>query len=347
MPQTPETFAVAPLAVRPQTASRWLHGLGTKPLHRYAWRLASVSGELALAAVGDRFAGQAPAVLEVAAGRAAMPGRALALYVHWSPNGAISAMVRRQVALWRAQGFGVVFISNAAPPAADWDAIAEDSVLRVRRRNLGHDFGAWRDALALAVPRFGQPEELLLANDSVLGPFRPLGPLVAGWRAAGQGLFGMTESLAGGPHLQSYLLLARGVRAVAAVAAHLAAQHNSRSKWRVVQRGEIGLSRRLVGLDLPVGALFDYPTLCRHTDTAWRATLGPRFAQPAALLRYPLNPTHHLWRPLVEAMGFPYLKRELLRQLPGARTPGAEWRRFVPAAEAGLIDAHMEMMERR
>jgi lipopolysaccharide biosynthesis protein len=111
---------------------------------------------------------------------------------------------------WCADKSGCVFITNANPPAEDWNAIAENTVLRIRRANVGRDFGAWRDAAAIALQRFGTPQELLLTNDSVLGPFLPLAPLVDAWRAGGDGFLGLTESLGGGAHLQSYVAWSRG-----------------------------------------------------------------------------------------------------------------------------------------
>jgi lipopolysaccharide biosynthesis protein len=71
-------------------------------------------------------------------------------------------------------GFACVFITNANPPTEDWNAIAENAVLRIRRANVGRDFGAWRHAAAIALQRCGIPHELLLTNDSILGPFLPL-----------------------------------------------------------------------------------------------------------------------------------------------------------------------------
>lgn len=328
---------------RPGTP-RLLHGLGTNSVPRYLRRVVQVGAEIGLAALSDRIRPLRPAPTEVMPGRARPEGEAFALYMHWSPDGRISALVRRQVALWRGFGFGVVFLTNANPPPADWDAIGADAVLRVRRGNVGRDFAAWRDGLALLEERFGLPGELLLANDSVLGPIRPLAPLVAAWRAAGEGLFGMTESLAGGPHLQSYALLARGAGPVGSLAAHLCGVPESRSKWRLVQRGEIALSRRMIADGHLVGALFDYPSLCRFADAEARAGLGPRFARADALWRFPLNPTHHLWRPLIEGMGFPYLKRELLRRLAEPLSPRATWREVVDSADAALIEDHLRTM---
>lgn len=325
---------------------RALHGLAARSPLTFARRAAEVGWEFASAAVLDRLAPLAPEIQRVEPGRAPAAGASLALYLHWSPDGRVSAMVREQLALWRAQGFAVVFVTNSAPPPEDWDAVGADCALRLQRANVGRDFGAWRDAAAIAMQRLGTPGELLLANDSVLGPFLPLDPLVAAWRAGGEGIFGMTESWGGGPHLQSYALLARGAAPVALLARHLAEFQDSRSKWRVVQQGEIGLAARARAAGLRMAALFGYARLIAEVDEATRGTLGPRFADAAALQRYPLNPCHHLWRVLVERMGFPWLKTELVRRNPG-RLPGVErWEELVPGREAALIRDHLALMGR-
>lgn len=322
---------------------RALHGLAVHSPWRYLRRAAQVGFELAGAGLLDRLAPTHGGVTEVSEGRCASRGTSIALYLHWSASGRISAMVRRQVAIWHDCGFDVVFISNADPPPEDWDAIGEHTVLRVRRRNTGRDFGAWRDGAALALQRVPRPSELLLVNDSVLGPFRPLGPFVGAWRAGGEGLFGMTESLGGGAHLQSYALLARGARPVATMLDHLARLRDSRSKWRMVQQGEIGLTRRMLREGHRCAAIFGYNAACAAVDDTSRALLGPRFAA-AQPWRYPLNPTHHLWRVLIQRLGFPYVKTELVRRNPGGLPGVAAWADLVPAAEAAIIRDHLAVI---
>ncbi|MCU0943925.1 MAG: rhamnan synthesis F family protein [Rubritepida sp.] len=337
-------YALSELAA-PGGLPRALHGLAARSPLTFARRAAEVAWEAGAAAILDRVAPLPAGVTRVEDGRGPRHAGSLALYLHWSPDGRISGMVRRQVALWAAEGFTVAFVSNAAPPPEDWAAIGAQAALCLARRNTGRDFGAWRDAAVEAVARFGEPRELLLANDSVLGPFRPLGPLVAAWRAGGEGLFGATESLGGGPHLQSYALLARGPQAVGTLRAHLAAYRDSRSKWRVVQQGELGLAARMRAAGVRQAALFGYARLAAAVDDATRASLGPRFADPAALGRYPLNPCHHLWRVLVERMGFPWLKTELVRRNPG-KLPGVEdWPGLMDPADAALIRAHLALMD--
>jgi lipopolysaccharide biosynthesis protein len=284
-----------------------------------------------------------PKTFEVSPGHA-HPTRSMALYPHWSPDGRISSMVRRQVRLWREAGFACVFITNANPPTEDWNAIGENTVLRIRRANVGRDFGAWRDAAAIALQRFGIPQELLLTNDSILGPFLPLAPLVDAWRAGGDGFFGLTESLGGGVHLQSYALLGRGEKAVGEMLSHLAALKDTRSKWQLVQRGEIGLTQRMLRAGVPCWALFGQERLAALADAPTRARIAPRYSSPEAFARVPFNPCHHLWRELVEGMGYPYLKTELIRRNPG-RLPGVEnWREVVPAAELPIVEEHLAMM---
>ena len=321
----------------------WARSLATRSPSRFLRRAAEVLWETGSAALLDRLVPEHPEIFEASDGRAPST-HSIALYLHWSPDGRISGMVRRQVRLWREAGFACVFITNATPPAADWDAIAEDSVLRIRRANVGRDFGAWRDAAAIALQRFGTPQELLLTNDSVLGPFLPLSPLVDAWRAGVDGFFGFTESLGGGAHLQSYASLGRGEKAVGEMLDHLAAIKNTRSKWQLVQRGEIGLTQRMLRAGVPCWALFGQERLAALANAETRARIAPRYSSVEAFARVPFNPCHHLWRELVEGMGYPYLKTELIRRNPG-KLPGVEnWRQVVPADELPIIEEHLAMM---
>jgi hypothetical protein len=220
-------------------------------------------------------------------------------------------------------------------------------VLYLRRSNIGLDFGAWRDGMAAALADGAAPQDLLLANDSVAGPLAPLGPLVELWRAGGAGFFGMTESLAGGVHLQSYLLLARGRAAIADMAAHLAAFADVRNKWRVVQSGEIALTRRMLRAGHRCAALFGYARLCALARPSDFAALGARFGGEDSLCAYPLNPTHHFWRLLLERAEFPFLKTDLIARNAG-RLPGVErWRDLLGEADVALIDEHLALREAR
>ncbi len=337
-------YRVVPVVPRGPSLSRLWHGLGTRSGPRHLLRLAKVASEVSAAALLDTVLPLPTCAASVEWGRARHLRPSVALFLHWSPTGRVSSMVRNQCALWARQGFSIVFITNSAVPVADWDAVGEHAVLLIRRPNRGLDFGAWRDAWPIVKERLGVPRELLLANDSVLGPIRPIEPIVDAWRGAGDGLFGMTESVAPRPHLQSYLLLARGERAVASVGAHLGRFRDSRSKWRIVQTGEVALTPQALADGNVCGCLFDYATIRSMIDPATRMALGPRFSAAAPDRHFPLNPTIHLWRPLVEQMGFPYLKREVLRRMPDPLSRKAAWRDLVSGSDALLIEDHYRIM---
>lgn len=341
------TYSLTNLSTGPAGVARTIGSAAARSPARFVRRAGQVGWDLVVSGLLDAIWPLKGRILREAPGRASPAGGALGIYLHWSPTGIVSKMVLRQLALWHAAGFDMVFISNAKVPKLDWDAVASHVLLRLQRENTGLDFGGWRDGAALAVSRLGVPDELLLVNDSVLGPFHSLKPLVAAWRRGGAGLFGMTESWIGGPHLQSYAMLARGA-AVHEMLAHLADFRDRRSKWAVVRQGEIGLSGRMVQAGVPSAALFGYERLCALADQATRRSLGPRFENPQAMLRHPLNPTHHLWKVAVERMGFPYFKRELVMRNPG-RLPGVEdWPLLVPHAEdVALIRDHLAVMQGR
>jgi hypothetical protein len=286
----------------------------------------------------------------------------IALYVHYSASGRISEMVRFQLEGLRQLGFSLVFVSMADPiPDEDWQAVRALAALVVQRPNFGLDFGAWRDLLPEIHLRWPVVDELLLANDSILGPIYPLGPAIETMRAAGPGLFGLTESLQGSPHLQSYMLLARGVPAVEDLMYFVRTLYVSSSKWILVRMGEIRLSRWMRRRRHRVAALFGYkrvvqaavadPEEVRRLKLVYRK-LGnldqlSNADAIAALHRWPLNPTHHLWRVLATRFNCPFLKTELIVRNPAGLPGVSDWETVVPAdspCSIPLIHAHLSTL---
>lgn len=283
----------------------------------------------------------------------------IALYVHYSATGQISEMVRCQVKLLAQFGFSIVFISMSdVIPRDDWQAIRQLAALVVQRPNFGLDWGAWRDLIPEVQRRWSTPTELLLVNDSVLGPIHPLAPAIDSMRAGGPGLFGLTESLQGGAHLQSYMLLIRGKAAVEDVMLFLRTLRISSSKWIMVRMSEVRLSRWMRRRGHRVAAVFGYERLVRATiaDPDERRKLIALYWKPqnlapisteaviAALHFWPQNPTHHLWRVLVTKFHFPFVKTELIRRNPTAVSGVLNWPDLVPPESPctlPVIKAHL------
>lgn len=362
---------------------RWLHGLVDLPtpsmfrpsvwlfglrVYRLLLRVAARLIEIQWAVIADMVTtvrGRDTRLRNIANGDASRPDRrSIALYVHFSTSGIVSEMVLRQVEEYNRLGFEVIFISNAhSLTDASWEAVRKRVALAVHRRNYGYDFGAWKDLSAEALKRWPDATELLLVNDSVLGPLHPLDSALATMRGGGDGVFGLLESLQGGTHLQSWFVLARGSRAIADTAAFLDALRLSASKWKVIQRGELRLARHMLHLGHKVAAIHSYRKLLDETladpeERAYLAEMLP-FLAPLAklttpeatqllrqkLISRPLNPAHHLWRVLARHQEAAFLKTELIRRNPG-QIPGVEetWKTVVQSnttCPLPIIEAHL------
>ena len=286
----------------------------------------------------------------------------VALYVHYAPGGHVSEMVRRQVSLLKEAGFAVVFITaSTSIPEADWQGIRAVAALVVQRRNFGLDFGAWQDVVPEVRRRWPALKELMLANDSVLGPVHPLKPVIQAMRSGGNGLFGLTESLQGGPHLQSYMLLVRGSAAVSDVLRFLERLFITHSKWLLIQLSELRLARWMLRRGHRVAAVFGYERMiwaavrepaerlrleASHARLRGLAAMSDEQAH-AELLNWPLNPTQHLWHVLVTQLQAPFVKTELVRRNPG-RLPGVTaWPAVVPPdspCPLPVLQAHLAAM---
>ncbi|MDB5374955.1 MAG: Rhamnan synthesis protein [Belnapia sp.] len=362
-----EPYLLTELGEQPPGLRRAVHGYSTAgSWARLARRALQVGWEVARSLPRDALHRSSPGpspLLRLEPGEDPRPmARSVALYVHYSGSGQVSAMVLAQLAGLAAEGFAVVFISMApALPEADWQAVRARAALVVHRRNFGLDFGAWRDLAPEAARRWPGAEELLLANDSVLGPIRPMGPVLAALRSGGPGVFGLTESIQGGPHLQSYFLLIRGAAAIADLRHFLATLYVSHSKWLVIQRGELRFSRWMRRRGHRVAALFGYQrlvaaTLADPVELAHLAAAHPLLrrlerlspeARATALQDQLLNPSHHLWQTLVRRLGFPFVKTELVRRNPGRLLGVAGWPALVaPGAPVGEaeIRQHLDIL---
>jgi len=308
----------------------------------------------------DRLRGRPDPILHAEAGaEPALSSRSVAIFVQYSASGVLSAMVRRQMETYRRLGFAVVLVSNSPRLSREsWDAARETAAYLIHRRNEGLDFGAWKDVLPIAIARWPEAEELLLVNDSILGPIHPLEPVVATMRNGGDGLFGLVESLQGGAHLQSWFTLARGRGAIADLVAFFARFRLSRSKTRIIERGELRLAETMRAAGHRVAAYHEYTALLDMTLVDaherdylvaslpwwyWTGGTTPE-AIRARMLERPLNPTHYLWRTLAGPAKGAFIKTELVRRNPCHLADVDGWTAFVPAdspCPAAMIREHL------
>ena len=135
-------------------------------------------------------------------------GPRVCVFEHWDGAGDVRPLVMHHLRSLAAIGCSVVFVTNAGFLRADaLEALKLICAAVVIRRNVGYDFGAWREGLALLdLPR---PDTALvmIANDSVYGPVRSLADLLSAVDFNAADIWGCTDTWQSRYHLQSYMMM--------------------------------------------------------------------------------------------------------------------------------------------
>jgi hypothetical protein len=271
-------------------------------------------------------------------------GPKVAVFVHFDANGRVGDHVLHYVTALRDAGVSVVFVTNSGKlQDASFAALQPVCAGILIRRNVGYDFGAMREGLEhLKLPR-DNTEMALVINDSVYGPLQKLDALLARINFNRADLWGATESWQTRYHLQSYFVAA-GRKALSSPAwkAFWSGVRPVRSKTWVVNKYEVGLTQKLMRGGITCAAIWPYAEMVDRVDpyslvespkdkpVSIDPVLNMRRIQAQRIRHYavtgrPLNPTSDLWRQLLEC-GFPFVKRELLRDNPSFVADVGEWR---------------------
>lgn len=257
-------------------------------------------------------------------------GGKVAVFAHFDRDGQVHDYVLTYLRALGHAGFAVVFVSNAPRLAnAAVERLRPLVALVLHRRNVGYDFAAYRDGLAVLrdLSRFDQ---VVLANDSVYGPLFDLDALLRRCDHRADA-WGMTDSREHGYHLQSYFLLFRtAALASPAFAAFWRAVRPVQSRQWVIHHYEVGLTQHLQRAGLRCGALFP-------CDMVMAAGPPPTDGKP-------VNVMHVHWDRLITAMACPFIKRELLLYNPLKVGRVSRWRDVIRGAssyDTELIARHL------
>lgn len=208
-------------------------------------------------------------------------------------------------------GFSVIIVATTGGPpdppaiAARLKALTFDvsPLTIIWRRNVGKDFGGFKDILSHHDRELDQAEMLFLGNDSLIGPLFP-SDYFAMLNDAGPGMWGPTECFERSYHLQSSHLLFSGRAACDAARAFFRAYRCYRDRENIIARGEVGLSKWMVRAQHPLRAFYPMARLVGR-DAHWDRE------EKARPLLLGVNPQHHYFEALLEER-FPFVKRELL-----------------------------------
>jgi hypothetical protein len=273
-------------------------------------------------------------------------GPRVVLFMHFDRYGGVRPQLLKYMEELAASGRSVVFVTNAGmlTEAAE-AAVRAICVGVIIRKNIGYDFGAWRAAIDHLNLPLADTQELILANDSVFGPLAPLGDVLDRLDYGAADVWGLTESWQVKYHLQSFFI-AFGPVALRAPAfkTFWAGVRPVPAKSYVVKTYEIGVTQAMVRGGLRCSALWSYEALLKAVDVRSFTTVINESETPVGKLdpiirnrrlqvlrlrdaiarRVALNPTSDMWRQLLLA-GFPFIKRELLRDNPTKVEDVGEW----------------------
>ncbi len=247
---------------------------------------------------------------------------AVCLFAQYHPAGVIPAHTRRYLAALAGCGLRLhVACSGVGALATDDRAfLAGIGATGHPRANAGLDFGAWADLLRAGCA--DGAASVLLANDSVFGPYGDLLPILTRMGAGGLDAWGLVESFERVWHLQSWFvcLTAAALRRPA-VRRVFGQDFAAMGKEEVILHGELGLGVALRAERLAVAAVW------RH---------GGRLRR-----MIPVNPSHFDWRSMLHSGQVPFVKAELLRDNPANIGWIDDWRDVVQArgGDPAEIDA--------
>lgn len=214
----------------------------------------------------------------------------IAVLVHWSADGSVSRSVSELVQQLDRNGYLVAVGSTceSAEPLV-WSHGRPDTVAVYRRPNVGIDFGTW-GAMLSAYPRLRNAPNVLLLNDSLVGPFAPLEGILARFEQADCDVWGLVDSNQMSPHFQSHFVGYRGGVLTDPPLAHFWSSIRLQpSKATMIRRYERGLHPLLQRVGYRLGVGFPWQQVVANGQ----------------------NPTIHGWRRLLDH-GFPWVKRELI-----------------------------------
>jgi len=278
---------------------------------------------------------------------AVLPGsrKLLCVFAHFDRDGLVDEYVIHYLSKLEALGCETIFVSTAnGLGVAQVENVRPYCRMIIIRENQGHDFGSWKAGLAEAGD-LSRYDRLILANDSVYGPFFDLGAVVNGAANPAADFWGITDTVRFGHHLQSYFMVfGRSILQNPAFEAFWQRLPYYRFKHAVVLGCEIGLSRLLAREGFNLGALCPF-------DKVWTRHLAAR--RPSGGWQQPnarLDTTYWCWETLLKDYNCPFLKVRLLRDCSIKFAGGDRWRDVVSQCssyDAAMIRRHLDRVVAR
>jgi hypothetical protein len=195
-------------------------------------------------------------------------------------------------------GFDIVFISSSdIISEADLQKLSGYCIRIMNRENKGYDFYGWKTGLE-KYPQYNDHLGLLLVNDSVLGPLFSIKDIIPKLENCDADIIGMTECFRYHLHLQSYFLYCKkNVILSEEFIRFFREVKVLELKIAIIRKYEVGFSR-ILGRRFRILALFGLEYIIAKIGYSKRP------------IRW-IEPTFHIWRPLITEFKFPFLKKSI------------------------------------
>ncbi|MDH4984417.1 rhamnan synthesis F family protein [Aminobacter anthyllidis] len=220
-------------------------------------------------------------------------GKKVCLFVCFAPNGELRQHALHFMRELRRQGYLVFAL--AANDRSDLETLDPGTDIcdgLAARENIGYDFALWATAL-LHDPRLFAAHELLLVNDSLVGPLLPLDGLFKNIEKTETDIVGLVDSYQHNYHCQSFFFLLRSTAITSGIFMNFIKSINSfADKDEVIREYELKFYSTMVAGGLSFNVQF-----------------------PTARLGKGKNPTVQYWRELLK-LGFPFVKLQVVQKNP-------------------------------
>lgn len=250
------------------------------------------------------------------------------VFSHFDAHPQIESYVLHYLRHLKACGYEIILVSTA-PDLTDKDVSVLKPICNTvcLRENVGYDFGSYKAGITLLKHYGAKIDRLLVANDSVFGPFNNVQPLLRSMERDNVDLYSMTDSHDHGYHLQSYFISYSARLYESPVfdgfwsSVDMISNSTDDFKQKIVHNYEVGGSQHFLKAGCTYAVAFPYRgVLDRLFQRVMERLEQSRDARSqvevkAEELFFNLNASHRYWDELID-MGLPFIKRELLIKNP-------------------------------
>lgn len=245
-------------------------------------------------------------ILKVEDGQRRQGRNKFAVFVLYG-KGPLSGFTTAAIDAFAAAEYDVIAVLNLPPDEATAAYLQRSTRLIVHRANIGRDFGGYKDAISVLMARFGAPDRLIIANDSIFYLERGLAEMIAGLDGP-EDFVGVSEVFDHHYHVGSYLLSfsRRAVESDAFRKFWARYKPVTTRRWAIL-KGEGRLTAAMVKAGFPPKVLFKAEDLRPHLSV----TSPQDFAELIDLLPTPSRRN--------SAVSFDAVKRNLQARATGSQ----------------------------